>query len=84
MVAPRTPTVGIKADLGLPHSTSVRADGPRQGHKAYFEKQDVGLQAQIDELRAEVADLRAEVSGDGGAAEEVVPLLTFKGGCDAA
>jgi hypothetical protein len=54
--------------------------------KAHFEQRDADLQSWIDELESRLADLEARVADLEGSGEQqkVVPLLTFKGGRDAA
>jgi hypothetical protein len=54
--------------------------------KAHFEQRDADLQSRIDELETRLADLEARVADleGSGDTQKVVPLLTFKGGRDAA
>jgi archaellum component FlaC len=52
----------------------------------HFEKRDADLQARIDEIKTRLDDLETRVSDleGSGDTQKVVPLLTFKGGRDAA
>ena len=54
--------------------------------RVHFEQRDTDLGSRIDELESRLAELEARVADLEGSGEQqkVVPLLTFKGGRDAA